>query len=386
MKKLRKRNIAALSAAFALCVTACPVCAGNVCAEEAESGAVTDIDVSKLPEWVPNDFLSSLEFVKEHGTTLVKDNLICIVKKRSGRLYDDYTFSTEISENYSDDIVFSEIFDFDIPQTADKSDRDAYEEYMLYLNNLGIDEYLLAEYQPDVSYEVIVFAPSCAGNLDIGLVKYYKNGEEAERKDLSFEITENGITETDLFAWLPDCRKEFNELFDEYLKCYTYENYVVFCGTPFHCAGYSWKNSQNGTSRMKCISDTRITEEDVYPLPPGSEPHEILVYAPAGEGTVEMTWGEYQKSVDDSYRQMDKGFFSIDKNGNITEILQENMIYPLYGDCNNDGKTSVADILMLQKWFLGKGKLTSPVNADYNMDGKVNIFDFTELKGLLTQR
>ena len=181
MKKLRKRNIAALSAAFALCVTACPVCAGNVCAEEAESGAVTDIDVSKLPEWVPNDFLSSLEFVKEHGTTLVKDNLICIVKKRSGRLYDDYTFSTEISENYSDDIVFSEIFDFDIPQTADKSDRDAYEEYMLYLNNLGIDEYLLAEYQPDVSYEVIVFAPSCAGNLDIGLVKYYKNGAIGEK-------------------------------------------------------------------------------------------------------------------------------------------------------------------------------------------------------------
>lgn len=384
MKKLRK--IAALSAAFAVSITICPVFAGSVCAEEAVSDAVSDIDVSKLPEWVPNDFLSSLRFVKEHGTTLVKDNLICIVKKRDGRLYGDYTFSSEISGNYSEDVVFNEIFDFDVPQTADKSDRDAYEEYMLYLNELGIDEYLLAEYQPDVSYEVMVLAPSCAGNLDIGLVKYYKNGKEAERKDLSFEITENGITETDLFAWLPDCRKEFNELFDEYLKCYTHENYVVFCGTPFHCGGYSWKNSQNGTSRMKCIMDIRITEEDVYPLPPGSEPHEILVYAPAAEGTVEMTWGECREFDDNSYRQLDKGFFSIDQNGNITEIDQANMEYPVYGDCNNDGRATISDMVMLQKWFFGKGKLTSPVNADYNMDGKVNIFDFAELKGLLTKK
>ncbi|MGN0631078.1 MAG: hypothetical protein ACI4JN_07105, partial [Ruminococcus sp.] len=240
MKKLRKRKIAALSAAFAVCVTACPVFAGSVCAEEAVSGSVTDIDVSKLPEWVPMDFYSSLSFIKEHGNTFVEDNLVCIVRKREG----SYNYKTDISSDYLNDVVFNETYSFEAPDESDFENREFYEEYIRCLEkNFGIDESMANEFLSDVSFEVIVIAPSCAGSFDVGLVRLYENGEEAARKDLSFEITENGVTETDVFAWLPDCSKEYDEFVSENGIASAHGNYVVFCGNPCYDGGYSWKNS-----------------------------------------------------------------------------------------------------------------------------------------------
>lgn len=382
MKKLRKRKIAALSAAFAVCVTACPVFAGNVYAEEAVSGSVTDIDVSKLPEWVPNDFYSSLCFVKEHGNTFVEDNLVCIVRKREG----SYNYKTDISPDFSKDVIFNETYSFEAPDESDFQNRDLYEEYIRYLGNFGIDESMANEFLPDVSFEVIVIAPSAQGSFDVSLVSMYESGEEAERKDLSFEVSENGVRETDIFAWLPDCNKEYERFVSENGVSSAHENYVVFCGNPCYDGGYSWKNSQNGTGRMKCIMDYSITEEDIYPLAAGSAPFEMLIYTPTAYGTVEMTWGEYRDWESESYSPLGEDFYMLNEDGNIEKIDKSDMQYPVYGDCNDDGKATISDIVMLQKWFLGVGKIKSPVNADYNRDGKVNIFDFSEIKGLLTHK
>ena len=53
------------------------------------------------------------------------------------------------------------------------------------------------------------------------------------------------------------------------------------------------------------------------------------------------------------------------------------------GDVNDDGKCSVLDIVMLQKWLLACGDMTAPENADLNEDGRINVFDLALMKRLV---
>ena len=53
------------------------------------------------------------------------------------------------------------------------------------------------------------------------------------------------------------------------------------------------------------------------------------------------------------------------------------------GDVNGDGSVAVADLVMLQKYIIGAGKLTAPDNADVNGDGAVDVFDLVALRKLL---
>lgn len=65
--------------------------------------------------------------------------------------------------------------------------------------------------------------------------------------------------------------------------------------------------------------------------------------------------------------------------GKITKVLQSDVTK---GDMTGDGKLSVSDIVMLQKYLHGKGGCTVNIflNADFNGDGKVNVFDLALLK------
>lgn len=53
------------------------------------------------------------------------------------------------------------------------------------------------------------------------------------------------------------------------------------------------------------------------------------------------------------------------------------------GDVNNDGKQSLADIVMLQKYLLNAGNLTVKAKGDLNGDGRINILDLCVLKQML---
>ncbi|MBE6845530.1 MAG: glycoside hydrolase [Ruminococcus sp.] len=60
-------------------------------------------------------------------------------------------------------------------------------------------------------------------------------------------------------------------------------------------------------------------------------------------------------------------------------------VLPLMGDANDDGVLTVADIVLLNKYLLGKEVLTETIytNTDMNSDSKINIFDEVILKRLL---
>ncbi|MDE5883894.1 MAG: CotH kinase family protein [Oscillospiraceae bacterium] len=60
----------------------------------------------------------------------------------------------------------------------------------------------------------------------------------------------------------------------------------------------------------------------------------------------------------------------------------ENIPYQM-GDVNLDGRFNQRDLIMLEDWLHSKGMLTYWKAADFNQDGKINIFDFCLMKAKL---
>ncbi len=50
------------------------------------------------------------------------------------------------------------------------------------------------------------------------------------------------------------------------------------------------------------------------------------------------------------------------------------------GDVTADGKFDLADIVMMQKWLLGKGEITDWKAGDMNKDNFINIYDLCLMK------
>ena len=71
-----------------------------------------------------------------------------------------------------------------------------------------------------------------------------------------------------------------------------------------------------------------------------------------------------------------------------TEETSESEVQPitplvLYGDVNLDNTVNLLDIVLMQKYLLGKASITDTAfynQADLNQDGKVNIYDLILLK------
>ncbi len=53
------------------------------------------------------------------------------------------------------------------------------------------------------------------------------------------------------------------------------------------------------------------------------------------------------------------------------------------GDVNGDGQLTIADVIMLQKYLLGKDELTIWQNADLCKDNRIDVFDLVMIKRAL---
>ncbi len=109
--------------------------------------------------------------------------------------------------------------------------------------------------------------------------------------------------------------------------------------------------------------------------------------------------GDLNEATDD---YMEFSRIAAPENGDLTVIVDDQETYlltvedgifhhrketsDLMGDVNNDGKFSVLDVVMLQKWLLGAGDLTCWQNADLCADDKINAFDLYVMKQRLIER
>ena len=67
--------------------------------------------------------------------------------------------------------------------------------------------------------------------------------------------------------------------------------------------------------------------------------------------------------------------------------IVDNGTRDIAGDVNNDGKFSISDVVLLQKWLLAVSdvKLDKWKSADLYGDGKLDVFDLCLMKQLLVK-
>ena len=377
------KKLIAMMSAVAMCLSAMPV---SVSAEQD-----TFIDYDVPAEWIPTSFTEALQFDNKYGKTHIEDGYICCVRK----VYNDhYTYTTEISGDSIKEIC-SYTLTFEMPEKPDESDEQAYQEYLDFLWQNGIDEYYVryAEYydseiniKSDFEYEVSVYEMKPSGKGEISLIWGKGNSDIwSNATTLSFESSADGeITETDLYSWFPDSTGECNKSDTVSVV----NGHIVYCDYLCIDGGLSLITEQNGTAKLECTKSTYISDSRVMPSPPGTGTIIAEAYKPITSGTVKVTFRQAQDweggYVDDDATVTK--YYSVDEDGNITEI-DESEFTPLdIGDCNLDGKTGIADVVMLQKWLMGSGKLDCWQNADLNNDNKIDVFDLCLMKKVLLEQ
>jgi len=204
--------------------------------------------LAELPDWIPDDFDSAVEFRNTYGATHIGNGLICIVypeRVRKGRSEDTYGYELQASGDIGQ-ILKHEIYSHEYTETC---------------------------------YDVFVYQPLKQGDHELKIVDPHVQVKPSpEEADADWEppvvaeytfTADNAlqITETDIYSWLPDCMTEFGEYERENGEVSVKDNYIVFCTTTIDQFGDNWNpDSSNKYENIKyCqMSDCTMEVRDMY--------------------------------------------------------------------------------------------------------------------------
>lgn len=339
-------------------------------------------DKAIIPDWIPQTFTEALQFDNTYGRTHIEDGYICCVRK----VYNEYyTYTTEVNGDSITELC-SDTLAFVPPEKPDKSDTEAYREYLDFMCQNGIDEYYMEhsenEIKSDFEYEVSVYEMKPSGKGEIRQI-WENSNNRSNAVTLSFVSSADGeITETDTYGWLPDSVGECQKLD----KVSIINGHIVYCDYVCTDGGLSLVTEQDGMARLECTNSTYISENRVTPSPPGSSPITLEAYKPIASGTVKVTFKEAQNWQGGVVGDTVVKYYDVDEDGSITEINESDFTPLKIGDCNLDGKTGISDVVMLKKWLMGSGELKCWQNADLNNDNKVDVFDLVLMKQSILEK
>ena len=274
--KLQKLTVFLLAAVCA----AAPAASPGLTLQDALTVSAEDTAViTKLPDWIPNDFASALEFRNTYGATRTADGLICLVFRQ------EYE---RVPEGEPQGILrYALTVDGDAPK-------------MLKDNVFGAEDSMYC-------YEVVVVQPLTAGDYTVAMADTWVKSSSLEPEPdyvhyigyyTFYKDADGNITETDINSWLPDCITEYKAFKEQYSPVSVYDNYLVFCleqsaGTP-----YSWRPKFDGDSG--CLSYEGLwecTAETAVPVAGGTMSL-IALYRAAEDGYVKIDY-EYRSELDD---------------------------------------------------------------------------------------
>ena len=272
---MKKRLIALLTTGMMLssATTLPPVLAAN--------SPATAKSTVKLPEWIPTDFESALEFRNTYGATHIEDGLLCVLFDESSRpveLPDDETIRYRVIDGTMVD----------------------HGEYAEEVSGLITNEIYHAsfnapkkDYTSDLQFEVVVYEPTGKGNLDVRLYDATLKYTNCITPHYGFNISSSlEITETDLHSWVPDCVTEYNRYVNQYGEIGVKDNYLTFCMETSSGTGYEWKDYSDYDYGMGLFASYGSFDcSEVQPLPPpGSPVKRIDVNEAVRDGLCNITW------------------------------------------------------------------------------------------------
>ena len=293
----------------------------------ADSQPATDPFIGVLPEWVPQNFADAMQFYNTHGKSYVADNVICLVRPMLQYRKDDYDFLLSGSMTSINTIAGGEpkIYELEIPKKPDSSDEESTAKYEDYCDSLGIyshDYSFFESYagcKTQYAFEVELFR--VVEGCDLTVSWREKDGDSYRTTEkFSFENVSGTTAETDLYSWVPDCKPEFDDFFNQYGRASVHGRYIAYCSDVNYSTGASLKMEQNGDGTVKEIMQSDCSPFELIPLN-GSSTKSVIVYQPSSDGIADIKWSVGREWQDDEPFEQTNGVYEISDNCSVITDL-----------------------------------------------------------------
>ncbi|WP_295088299.1 dockerin type I repeat-containing protein [Ruminococcus sp.] len=223
--------------------------------------------VAVLPDWIPTDFDSAVNFRNTYGATHIENGLICIV----------------------------------YPQRVNKDSKEGKYGYDLKsASNMGekLKQEIYSHDHTEICFNVFVYQPQKQGAIDLQIEDTHVMSEEGDESIesqivsvYSFSVDQSlNITETDIYSWLPDSKTEYNEYVEKNGEVSAKDNYVVFCTMTIDQLGDKWSpDNNNKYENIKYLltSDCTMQVPDLYD---DGSVDKIYVYQAVKDGYEKISW------------------------------------------------------------------------------------------------
>ena len=216
--------------------------------------AVFAEDSTALPDWVPTDLSTVIDFRNKYGSTHTEGGLICIVHD-SG--------NPQLSPHFE---VNGEYAEHDASYVFGAS-------YELYPNADDSPYFMVSLYRPTES-----------GTMTVS----YKN--DREQTDYTFETdADMNITETDIYSWLPDSADEYREYSLDNGAVSVNGSYVTFCLSYSSGTAYRWNVTDSGSEHfsLAAVSDCTALSADSFD---GGEINTVYAYQAVKDGCDKISY------------------------------------------------------------------------------------------------
>lgn len=245
--------------------------------ENLVSATVKDDVAIAMPDWVPRDYSSAVDFLNEYGTSHAEGNFVCLVY----RGFSETTFS-----------------------------------------NTPLYTTTFEGTNPD--YEFYYGQPKCY----MALFKYDDNNKEIQasidKTEYSFTMTENGYEETDIYSWLPDSWTEYCEMRVKYGNMFIRDGKIVFIKETSGPAGYSWITlSGDKMLRKERYSGCDTVYEGLPPI--GGPSYGVEIMTPESDGFIDLHMVHAKGwEIEESKTEEIHKYFMVRNNCQDIEELSEN--------------------------------------------------------------
>ena len=381
MKRTAKKA-AALLLSGAMAVTAIP----------ALPASAVWIDAG-IPDFVPKSYEDTIKFLNEFGKTHTVSDYICII--REIRPNEGWSYTTNAESMLISDQTYSIKMDKPSEDNPDyKNQLRLYENYQKVLEELGeagvnkLPQYQVLVFQPDknMQYNIELSASRFryvepSGGSD-ELVVDPVEVVELQKNEYVFEKTDSGITETDIYGWMPDSIDEFAAFRKANGEISLHGNYVVICSDVNYSTGAELFLGQTGAKYVKERTET-IEYMRMVPsmMLAGESSRSVSLYSPKEEGVAVFT--QYVgRTFDDSPAEIANATV-------VSKLIDRKWLLSIHDgaayDINADGRFNADDVRLVSNYLTTLGTLTDAqlIAADANGDKCVDARDLTLLKQLL---